>query len=322
VEPLAKIDQSKKAEDGRGGGSASKPGAQGARPRPARIVFYGIGMAFFAIILWMTVLSKVTTKKSHESLHDKGAVASSNSPAQPGNGKQAEAPGARLATSQSKDEGGNRVPTPDMVWIPDGAFGMGSPDGEGASDEHPQHEVKVKGFYMDKTEVTQADYERVMGHNPAYFKGCPNCPAENIAWISANEYCKKVGKRLPTEAEWEYAARGQTQTKYYWGKEVDSSYAWYDKNSNQRTQPVAQKRPNPFGLADMSGNVWEWCADWYGETYYQKTLHDNPQGPDTGQFRAMRGGAWGYGSYSLRSACRNWGNPDALSYFVGFRCVR
>jgi formylglycine-generating enzyme len=319
---LAKIDQSKKTEDGGGGGSASKPGAHGARPRPVIIASYGIGMVFLAIIIWMTVIPKVTAKKNQEPLHGNEAVAPSNSPLQPGNGKPADMPGGREAVSQPKEEAGNRVPPPDMVWIAGGAFGMGSPDGEGASDEHPQHEVNVKGFFMDKTEVTQADFERVMGHNPAYTKGCPNCPVENVAWISANEYCKKVGKRLPTEAEWEYAARGQTQTKYYWGNEVDSSYAWYDKNSNQRTQPVAQKKPNPFGLADMSGNVWEWCADWYDGTYYQNTLHDNPQGPDTGQYRTMRGGAWGYGSYSLRSACRNWGNPDALSYFVGFRCVK
>ena len=320
VEPLSKIDQSKKLEDGKGCGSAKKPSSHAAKLTPGVIAAYGIGIAFLAIFLWLTIISKLTVEKSDKSPDANVAVATSNSlTAQPGNSKPADTPFARGGTLQSKDEG---VPPPGMVWIPGGAFGMGSPDGEGAADEHPQHEVKVNGFYMDKFEVTRAEYERVMGQNPTHFKDCPNCPAENVAWISANEYCKKVGKRLPTEAEWEYAARAGTRTKYYWGNEMDSSYAWYDKNSNQRTHPVAQKRPNRFGLADMSGNVWEWCADWYESTYYQKNVLDNPKGPDTGQYRVMRGGSWGYGSYSLRCACRNWGYPASRSYFVGFRCVR
>jgi formylglycine-generating enzyme len=323
VESLSKIDQSKRLEDGKGGGSAKKPNSHVAKLTPVVIAAYGIGIALLAIFLWMTIVSKSTVKKVDKLPNINVAVASPNSPtAQPENNKPADTPFARGGTFQSKDEGVNRVPPPGMVWIPGGAFGMGSPDREGAADEHPQHGVKVNGFYMDKIEVTQAEYEHVMGQNPTHFKDCPNCPAENVAWISANDYCKKLGKRLPTEAEWEYAARAGTQTKYYWGDEMDSSYAWYDKNSNQRTQPVAQKRPNPFGLADMSGNVWEWCADWYEPTYYQKNIIDNPQGPDTGQYRVMRGGSWGYGSYSLRCACRNWGSPDVRSYFTGFRCVR
>jgi formylglycine-generating enzyme len=267
---------------------------------------YGIGIAVLAIILWVTIFSRVTVKKGDNPTQAGAAAASSSSPA------------ARPENNNPSDAS----PPPGMVWIPGGAFGMGSPDGDGGSDEHPQHEVRVKGFYMDKMEVTQAEYEHVMAQNSAYFKGCPNCPVENVSWIGANEYCKKVGKRLPTEAEWEYAARAGTQTKYYWGNEMDSSGAWYDKNSNLKTHPVAQRRPNTFGLADMSGNVWEWCADWYEPTYYQKKVLDNPQGPDSGQYRVMRGGSWGFGMYSLRSACRNWGYPEARSYYTGFRCVR
>ena len=320
---MSKIDQSKKLEDGKEGNSAKKPSSHGAKLHPVVIGAYGIAIAFLAIFLWMTVISKLTMKKIHESPNGNAAVASSKSPtAQPENSKPADTPSTPGGTFQSKDKGGNRVPPPDMVWIPGGVFGMGSPDGEGAADEHPQHGVKVNGFYMDKVEVTQADYKHVMGQNPAHFSDCPNCPVENVAWVGANEYCKKVGKRLPTEAEWEYAARAGTQTKYFWGNEIDSSYGWYDKNSDQKTHPVAQKRSNPFGLADMNGNVWELCADWYESTYYQKSIMDNPKGPDTGQYRVMRGGSWGYGSYSMRSACRNWGNPDARSYHVGFRCVR
>jgi formylglycine-generating enzyme len=322
VEPLSKINQSKKLEDGKGDDSAKKPSSRGTKPYPAVIAVYGIGIAFLAIVLWMTIISKVTVKKRDIISNVKVTAASSTFPmAQPGNNKPVDTPFAPGAALQSKNEGGNRVP-PGMVWIPGGLFGMGSPDGEGAADEHPQHGVKVNGFYMDIMEVTQVEYERLMGQNPAYFKDCPNCPAENVAWIGANEYCKKVGKRLPTEAEWEYAARAGMQTKYYWGNEMDSSYAWYDKNSNHRTHPVAQKRQNPFGLADMNGNVWEWCSDWYESTYYQKDIKDNPKGPDTGESHVMRGGSWGYGNYSLRSACRNWGYPVVGSSYVGFRCAR
>jgi sulfatase modifying factor 1 len=305
---------------------AFKPSSHVVKRNPMVIGAYGIGIAFLAIILWVTIIPKLTVKKIDNLPNVNVTVASSNpSTTQTGNNKPSETSFAHAGAFQSKDEGVNPVPPPPplgMVWIPGGTFGMGSPDGEGASDEHPQHAVIVKGFYMDKIEVTQAEYEHVMGQNPTYFKGCPNCPVENVSWIGANEYCKKVGKRLPTEAEWEYAARAGTQTKYYWGNEMDSSYAWYVKNSNQRTHPVAQRKPNPFGLADMSGNVWEWCADWYESTYYQKSITDNPKGPDTGQYRVMRGGSWGYGSYSVRCACRNWGYPEACTYFAGFRCVR
>jgi formylglycine-generating enzyme required for sulfatase activity len=270
----------------------------------------------------MAILSKGPAKKG-ATLPGAGdtSLSPNSATAQPGNNKPADSSLAPGGTLQSKDDGGNRVP-PGMVWIPGGSFGMGSPDGEGGADEHPQHGVRVGGFYIDKMEVTQTEYERVMGHNPANFKGCPNCPVESVPWIGANEYCKKVGKRLPTEAEWEYAARAGTQTKYFWGNEVDSNFAWYDKNSNRKPHPVAEKRPNPFGLADMSGNVWEWCADWYETTYYRKSIEENPKGPDTGEYRVMRGGSWGYGGYSLRSACRNWGYPGAGSNYVGFRCAR
>ena len=269
---------------------------------PGVIAAIGIGIVFLVVILWMAIPSKLTVDKKPQLPAASGAVASSNSLS------------AKADTGAASKSG--------MVWIPGGSFGMGSPEGEGAADEHPQHTVIVKGFYLDKTEVTQTEYEHVMGQNPSYFKDCPNCPVENVSWEGANEYCKKVGKRLPTEAEWEYAAKGGTQTKYYWGNEFDSNYAWYDKNSTHKTHPIAQKMANPFGLADMSGNVWEWCADWYDATYYRKNIADNPHGPDTGESRVLRGGSWGYGSYSLRCACRNWGNPSARTSYAGFRCAR
>jgi formylglycine-generating enzyme len=224
------------------------------------------------------------------------------------------------------------LPIPGMVWIPGGKFMMGSPEGEGDSDEHPQHEVTVKGFYMDRTEVTQAEYKRVMDTNPSYFNSCPDCPVEKVSWNDANAYCKKVGKRLPSEAEWEWAARKGSTTKYCWGNEINGEFAWYSGNSEMKTHPVAQKKPNAFGLYDMSGNVWEWCSDWYGSTYYQQNIADNPRGPESGVCRVLRGGSWsnswdslrcrGRDGGSLRCAGRDGGSPSFRYYFVGFRCVR
>jgi formylglycine-generating enzyme required for sulfatase activity len=213
---------------------------------------------------------------------------------------------------------------PGMVWIPGGRFKMGSPEGVGEANEHPQHTVRVNGFYMDTTEVTQTEYSQVMGANPSHYKGCPSCPVDSVSWNEANEYCKRVGKRLPTEAQWEYAARAGTTSNYFWGDEIDGAYAWHFGNSDKKTHPVAQKKPNAFGLYDMVGNVWEWCADWYAEDYYRKAVSNNPTGPDSGRFRANRGGGYGYNreGYILRCAYRNAYMPEYRNVNVGFRCVR
>ena len=223
----------------------------------------------------------------------------------------------REAPAQPHEGGG-------MAWITGGKFRMGSPEGEGDPDEHPLHWVIVNGFYMDTTEVTQAEYTRVMGANHSYFKGCPDCPVDSVSWDEANEYCKRVGKRLPTEAEWEYAARAGTTTKYYWGNEMSDAYAWHYGNSDDKTHPVAQKKPNGFGVYDMVGNVWEWCADWYAEDYYSATVSDNPTGPSSGQKRITRGGGFGHNreGYILRCAYRNAYVPEYRNVNVGFRCVR
>jgi len=220
-----------------------------------------------------------------------------------------------------KDQDGCIAPE-GMVWITGGTFWMGSPEGEGSDDEKPRHQVTVDGFYMDKTEVTQAEYERVMGNNPSIFKGCPYCPVENVSWHDAKAYCDKVGKRLPTEAEWEYAARAGTTTPYYWGNGSPDVYAWYKDNSGEKTQPVGQKKPNAWGLYDMSGNVWEWCSDWYGEKYYAESPGQNPQGPTGGQYRVLRGGSWDLYPEFLRSANRYRFEPVFRNLNFGFRCVR
>ena len=208
-----------------------------------------------------------------------------------------------------------------MVYVVGGTFQMGSNSGD--SDEKPIHTVTVSSFYMDKTEVTQAEYRKVMGKNPSKFSGCDDCPVENVSWHDANEYAKKVGKRLPTEAEWEYAARGGNKSKgyRYSGSNTISSVGWYDNNSDWKTHPVAQKQPNELGLYDMSGNVWEWCSDWYGEESYSSSPQNNPQGPNSGEYRVLRGGSWGSLDGSCRVANRNGSDPGSRYYDLGFRLV-
>jgi len=216
----------------------------------------------------------------------------------------------------------NAVDLSRMVWVDGGAFQMGSNSGE--PDEKPVHTVTVKGFYMDKYEVTQAEYRRVMGTNPSYFTNCADCPVELVTWHDAMAYAQKVGKRLPTEAEWEYAARGGNQSRgyKYAGSDNLDAVGWYDGNSGGKTHPVGQKQPNELGLYDMSGNVWEWCADWYGENYYAKSPQDNPTGPASGSHRVLRGGSWLNYDYYCPVSSRLRFNPVSRNGDVGFRCVQ
>ena len=167
------------------------------------------------------------------------------------------------------------------VLIPAGSFKMGSDIEE---DQKPIHLVFVSAFYIDQYETTQKEFENVMGYNPSQFKN-PSLPVENVDWFEANEYCVKIGKRLPTEAEWEKAARGKTQTRYYWENEMSSDFAWYVKNSDRKTHPVGNKQPNFFGLYDISGNVWEWVSDWFEPDYFKFSPFSNPIGPKTGKFK-------------------------------------
>ena len=222
-----------------------------------------------------------------------------------------------------------------MVLIRPGKFMMGSPETEkGRFDHEVQHEVTIsKPFYMGVTEVTQAQYEAVMGTNPSHFKGATK-PVEPVSWNDAAEFCKKLSEktrqavRLPTEAEWEYACRAGTQTAFSFGDDPSAlgDYAWWDGNSGKTPHPVGQKKPNAWGLYDMHGNVWEWCADWYEGL--QKGPVTDPSGPATDNgvrgSRVLRGGAWYFGgSDYFRCAFRNY------SYFApplrgpsGFRCAR
>jgi formylglycine-generating enzyme required for sulfatase activity len=210
---------------------------------------------------------------------------------------------------------------PGMVFVAGGTFQMGS---NSESDEKPIHTVTVSSFYMDKTEVTQAEYRKVMGKTPSSFSGCDDCPVEKVSWHDANAYAKKVGKRLPTEAEWEYAARGGNKSKGYTysGSNDLDAVAWYNNNSGSKTHPVAQKQPNELGLYDMSGNVWEWCSDWYDEGYYSGSPQTDPQGSNSGKKRVLRGGGWYYYGHYCRVANRGRSSPVLrFNHYGGFRLV-
>ena len=207
-----------------------------------------------------------------------------------------------------------------LVLIPAGKFLMG--EGQG------RHEVTLsKPFYMGVTDVTQAQYEAVIGANPSYFKG-PTNPVEQVSWNDATEFCKKLSEktrravRLPTEAEWEYACRAGAKTHFCFGDADEGlgDYAWYSANSEQKTYPVGQKKPNAWGLYDVHGNVWQWCADWYGD--YPKGAMTDPQGAASGSQRVLRGGSWGSTPDSCRAAFRYRSIPGSrnLDYF-GFRVV-
>jgi formylglycine-generating enzyme required for sulfatase activity len=219
---------------------------------------------------------------------------------------------------------------------------MGSPENEvdRDSDEGPQAVRLTKGFYMGKYLVTQRDYLAVMGSNPSNFPDDPNLPVEALdgGWNDATNYCAKRTRqeaalglipagsqyRLPTEAEWEYACRAWTSTRFYYGDDPGyadlDSYAWYLDNSGERTHPVGQKLPNGWGLYDMAGNVWQYCQDWYGP--YPGGSVTDPQGPGTGSFHVIRGGGWYATGKGCRSAQRL--NPHPMSSFnwsIGFRVV-
>ncbi|NIQ00427.1 MAG: SUMF1/EgtB/PvdO family nonheme iron enzyme [Nitrospinaceae bacterium] len=223
-----------------------------------------------------------------------------------------------------------------MALIPAGRFVMGADPGEGYREcykyayrcerdysysDESAHTVELGSFYMDQYEVTQADYERVMRENPSSFKGS-NHPVDKVTWLEAKGYCEQVGKRLPTEAEWERAARGGTQTAYYWGNSMKDDYAWYSKNSAKKTHPVGQKKPNAYGLYDMAGNAWEWVSDWYVANYYRNAPRVNPQGPNYGDLKVLRGGSWTSDPTDTRAAARDRKNPIKRYNGIGFRCAK
>jgi len=282
----------------------------------------------------------------------------------------------------TKDRKRQEMASPEMRYLPGGTFRMG--DGQGNDDEKPAHLVRLDAFAMCRTPVTWGDYKRFCeaadNHWPEWLeegssyhldsgsdKHYPNrgvareavdLPVVGISWDDARAYCEWLGEltgkqyRLPTEAEWEYACRAGTETRWSFGnKERDlGEYAWYAGNADGKLHPVAEKRPNPWGLYDMHGNVWEWCADWYAKDYYaqsasalearasgtgktasgaavdasspREAASDNPSGPASGSYRVVRGGSWGYGAGDCRSAYRSIRRPSDRRDFLGFRLSR
>ncbi len=242
--------------------------------------------------------------------------------------------------------------TMDFVLIPPGKFLMGSPKGEKERevDEGPQHEVTIsRTFYLGKYEVTQEQYQQIVGKNPSAFSAGGACkqavagldtrrfPVENVSWEDATEFCRKLSARdrerrrfrLPTEAEWEYACRAGTRTPFHFGNSLNGEEAncdgtnpyGTDKKGTFLRRPcrVGSYRPNAFGLHDMHGNVWEWCADWHDKDHYGKSDKKDPQGPEKGTARVLRGGSWGDYARFCRAALRSRGAPGVRSVINGFR---
>jgi len=232
----------------------------------------------------------------------------------------------------------------EMVLVPEGEFTMGSNDGD--NDEQPVHQVYLETYHIDKYEVTNASYKTCVDagvcDEPTNASEYNNSkydqhPVVYVSWKMANEYCDWRGAKLPTEAEWEKAARGMDGRTYPWGNEFDGnnanfcdsscSYAWADKNSDDgyaTTSPVGSYLygVSPYGAYDMAGNVWEWVADWYYGDYYSSSPEANPIGPESGDNRVMRGSAWNLSDDSLRSPNRNVYNPANAYFNIGFRCSR
>ena len=234
---------------------------------------------------------------------------------------------------------------PGMVYIPAGEFRMGSNSGK--SDAQPTHKVYLDAFYMDIYEVTNEQYKEFIdstGHpapflDPAkypwaekynwkdgmYPEGTEKYPVVLVSWDDANTYAKWHGKRLPTEAEWERAAKGRKNRLYPWGNEWDPTKCNSRENGLKSAQTVDSYKEgvSEFGLFNMAGNVWEWCSDWYAKDYYKKSLKESPKGPEVGATKVIRGGSWDtYGIHRLRCDARESQFPSTCSYDIGFRCVK
>jgi len=209
----------------------------------------------------------------------------------------------------------------ELVAIPGGCFTVGANDGN--SDEKPLHEVCISPFYIGRYEVTQREWLRVMGSNPSFFNQCgDDCPVDQISWSDAQEFIYRLNRltgksyRLPTEAEWEYACRGGSKADKFCGDEIDT-IAWYDRNSGNSAHKVGSKKPNSFGIFDMSGNVWEWVQDWNGR--YHTERERDPQGPSSGSSRVRRGGSWQYDAAKARATWRSSGYQDDRAIDIGIR---
>ncbi len=222
----------------------------------------------------------------------------------------------------------------EFVRVDGGGFMMGDERcGLSTIEECPRRRVAVTGFWMSRTEITRSQYREVTGRECGRREeGDGSLPAANVNWHDAMAFCRifsaraGVNARLPYEAEWEYACRAGSDTPYYWGDAPDGRYGWYFHNSRNRTarrspRPAGVKLPNRLGLYDMSGNLWEWCMDWYDTYYYRRGESHDPKGPAKGELKSLRGGCWNDGGYYMRSSVRNAGDPAIGDEFRGFRII-
>jgi formylglycine-generating enzyme required for sulfatase activity len=275
-----------------------------------RICFVARSLALLILI------TPACTRREETSGTEKGKPARNSS----ANGETASVPVSGQAPSEKEKTWANPKDGQDYVWIPPGRFTMGCSAGDRQcdDDEKPAHEVTItRGFWLGQSEVTQAAYRRVLGYNPSVIEGT-NRPVETVTWGDAQRFCAAVGGRLPTEAEWEYAARAGSNTARY--GELDQ-IAWWVGNGTGGTHDVKTKAPNSFRLYDMLGNVWEWTADWKGR--YLGSPATDPQGPSSGTLRVIRGASWINGKAdSVRASCRP-GMEDGYRFGpnVGFRCA-
>ena len=252
-----------------------------------------------------------------------------------------------LATAQETKEAGARAKSPpkeltvelgqgvklEMLLIPAGEFLMGAPAAEknARDDEKPQHRVSItRPFYLGKYLVTQQQWQAVMGNNPSKFKG-PQNPVDSVGWDDCRDFLKKLNEKfagtpvtfaLPTEAHWEYACRAGSRTKYFFGDEESrlAEFAWFYDNAGEKTHAVGEKKPNAWGLYDIHGNLFQWCADWYGGDYYQSSPASDPSGPSSGSLHVNRGGGWFSLARGCSSAFRHTNSPRP-DHFIGLRLM-
>jgi len=213
-----------------------------------------------------------------------------------------------------------------MVYVEGGSFKVGSMNAVNGYTMQ-EHRVTLSSFYIGKYDVTQAQWKAVMGNNPSNFQNCDDCPVEQVSWNDVQGFIQKLNQetgkhyRLPTEAEWEYAAAGGNKSNGYTysGSNDINSVAWYKDNSGNKTHPVGQKQANELGIYDMNGNVWQWCQDWFSADYYSKQPTENQQGPPSGSLRVYRGGSWDLAARHCRVTGR-WGvDPSSRLNYLGFR---
>jgi formylglycine-generating enzyme required for sulfatase activity len=253
------------------------------------------------------------------------------------------AAGKTMALRAAQEHKNGEVAVDGLIFVKGGTFIMGCTPEQGSDcddNERPTHSVTLSDFYIGKYEVTQAEWRKVMGSDPPelYNKGCDQCPVEGVSWNDIQEFLKTLNRvttsgyqyRLPTEAEWEYAARGGSLSKGYKYAGSNNIYdvAWYFENyktannngAQRTTRPVGTKTSNELDLFDMTGNVWEWCSNWYGD--YPSTIQSNPTSPSSGSRRVVRGGSWGNFLDNCRVTFRTSGTPDGSHYGIGFRLAR